>query len=196
MAVWAVGSTQRFVGAGAVTTALVTTIVFWATEHEPRLDVPLEIAGCPPSPMNSSEATGFRWTAGGCRHGRHLSRSLDAAFLRLAQEHDWTYVLAARHGCRLSHLLTSYQGQVKDSYRACYEATPHLIQRVLATWNPTAVIAMDRFEVIDFVGPDGVVAGRTPSISPRQKPPSPTRPGQSRQGGSPGIYRASADAAR
>ena len=36
-----VGSTQRFVAAGAVTTALVTTIVFSATQHEPRLDVPL-----------------------------------------------------------------------------------------------------------------------------------------------------------
>ena len=44
-----VGSPQRFAAAGAVTTALVATIVLWATAHEPTLDVALEIAGCPTS---------------------------------------------------------------------------------------------------------------------------------------------------
>jgi peptidoglycan/LPS O-acetylase OafA/YrhL len=156
-----VGSTQRFVAAAAVSTALLIPIVLWATE--PALELPLEIAGCP----NSATEPCLRRRGSDGRPvvalmGDSLARSLDAAFLKLAQEHDWTYVLAARGGCRLSHLMSAPHGHVLDAYRACYEATPHLVAHVLESWNPTAVVAMDRFEITDFVGPDGVVPARSP----------------------------------
>ena len=158
-----VGSPQRFAAAGAVTTALVATIVLWATAHEPTLDVALEIAGCPTS---ADEAClGRRGSEGRpvvALMGDSLARSLDSAFLKLAAEHDWTYVLAARNGCRLSHLLTVYQGHTRPNDRVCYEAMPHLA-RLLATWKPTAVVAVDRWEIIDFVGANGVTrTTRTP----------------------------------
>jgi peptidoglycan/LPS O-acetylase OafA/YrhL len=153
------GSAHRFVTAAAVCTALLTTLVFWATE--PVLGLPLEIAGCPPSadePCLRRRGSSGRPVV--ALMGDSVARSLDAAFLSLAREHDWTYVLAARDGCRLSHLLSWYQG--RDIYRTCYEETPHLLARLLATWNPTAVAAMDRFEITDFEGPDGVVRAGTP----------------------------------
>ncbi len=159
-----VGSTQRFAAAAVVSTALLTAIVFGATEHEPTLDVPLEIAGCPRSAdepcLRRRGSVGMPVIA---LMGDSIARSLDAAFLSLAREHDWTYILAAKHGCRLSHLVSAYQGHVRESDSVCYEATPHLVDRVLASWNPTAVVALDRREIIDFVGPNGVVvATRTP----------------------------------
>jgi lysophospholipase L1-like esterase len=41
---------------------------------------------------------------------------------------------------------------------------PHLVARLLATWKPTAVVAVDRWEIIDFVGANGVTrATRTPA---------------------------------
>jgi peptidoglycan/LPS O-acetylase OafA/YrhL len=158
------GSAQRFVAAAALSTGLLTMLVFWATEHEQTSDVPVEIAGCPGSAdvpcLRRRGSDGMPVVA---LMGDSVARSLDAAFLSLAREHDWTYVLAARNGCRLSHLLTAYQGHVRGLDRACYEAMPHLVARVLETWNPTAVVAVDRWEIIDFVGPDGIVlATRTP----------------------------------
>jgi hypothetical protein len=159
-----VGSAPRFAAAGAVTTALVATIVLWATAHEPTLDVPLEIAGCP---TVADEACLRRRGSEGrpvvALMGDSLARSLDSAFLKLAAEHDWTYVLAARNGCRLSHLLTVYEGRTRPNDRVCYEAMPHLVARLLATWKPTAVVAVDRWEIIDFVGASGAtLATRTP----------------------------------
>jgi len=152
------GSTSRFAAAAALGAVLLTTVVFWATEHEPTVNVPVGIAGCPGSTdepcLRRRGSDGMPVVA---LMGDSVARSLDGAFLSLAREHDWTYVLAARNGCRLSRLLTAYQGHVRDMDRACYEATPHLVARVLATWNPTAVVAVDRWEIIDLVGPTGAV---------------------------------------
>ena len=158
------GSTERFVAAAALSTALLTTLVFWATTHEQTSDVSVEIAGCPgPADVPCLRRRGSDGRPVVALMGDSVARSLDTAFLSLAREHDWTYVLAARNGCRLSHLLTAYEGHVRGLDRACYEATPHLVARVLATWNPTAVVAVDRWEIIDFVGPNRVVlATRTP----------------------------------
>jgi peptidoglycan/LPS O-acetylase OafA/YrhL len=154
-------STQRFATGVAMSTALLAPIVFWATE--PALGLPLEIAGCSPSAaqpcLRRRGSDGMPVVA---VVGDSIARSLDASFLRLAQEHDWTYVLAARGGCRLSHLMTAYRGHVLEAYRACYEETPHLLSLTLETWKPTAVVAMDRFEISDFMGPNGVVRTRTP----------------------------------
>jgi peptidoglycan/LPS O-acetylase OafA/YrhL len=158
------GSPQRFGAAAALSAALLTTIVFWATAPVATVDVPTLIAGCPGSTdVPCLRRRGSDGMPVVVLMGDSVARSLDGAFLSLAREHDWTYVLAARNGCRLSRLLTAYQGHVRPMDRACYDATPHLIGGVLATWNPTAVVAVDRWEIIDFVGPDGgVLATGTP----------------------------------
>jgi hypothetical protein len=80
------GSTPRFVAAAVACTALLTTIVFWATEHE-QTEVPSEITGCPPPPMPAFR----RRVPDGMPVVAlidSVARSLDGAFLSLAREHD------------------------------------------------------------------------------------------------------------
>jgi hypothetical protein len=87
--------------------------------------------------------------------GDSIARSLDSTFLSLAREHQWTYVLAAANGCRLSHLLTADGGgQARSSNRECFETTPVLLDRLLR-WNPTAIVAIDRWEVFDALDASG-----------------------------------------
>jgi peptidoglycan/LPS O-acetylase OafA/YrhL len=156
-------SIPRFAAAAAVVAALIAGGAVWATPTPPQTSV-LAIAGCPADTdapcLRHRGATGAPVVA---LIGDSVARSLDPAFSRLARDRRWTYVLAAANGCRISTLLTSYQGQVRPMDARCHETTPRLLDRLLADWNPETIVAIDRWEIIDAALPDGrVVPSGTP----------------------------------
>jgi peptidoglycan/LPS O-acetylase OafA/YrhL len=57
--------------------------------------------------------------------GDSTARSLDVGLIAFAHDRGWTYVSAASDGCRITHLLSHFDGE-SDPYRPCYEATPTL----------------------------------------------------------------------
>jgi peptidoglycan/LPS O-acetylase OafA/YrhL len=89
--------------------------------------------------------------------GDSIAQSLDPAFVTLAQEHDWTYALAAAGGCRATTLLTATLGQAKPEHRLCLQEIPTLDRSLIATWHPDVVVLVDIKEVEDFFGSDGSV---------------------------------------
>ena len=151
-------SARRFAAAAAVVAALLVATTAWATT--PPVGAPTiveEIKGC-----DSNTICVRREEAAGAPVlgvvGDSIARSLDPAFLRLAERHRWTYVLAAPNGCRLDSLLTSYEGVTRPQDRACTDLVPRLRGELIATWHPDLVVALDRWEIIDVVAPDGRVA--------------------------------------
>ena len=88
--------------------------------------------------------------------GDSIARSLDVGMIDLAEQQGWTYVIAASGGCRITHLLTSVEGD-SEKYEPCYEATPGLLRELLDTWQPDLVIALDSVELADQVDGSGPV---------------------------------------
>jgi len=88
--------------------------------------------------------------------GDSIARSLDAGFVELAERQGWTYVIAATGGCRITHLLTSVEGN-SAKYEPCFEATPDLWRELLDTWEPDLVIALDSVELADLVDGSGTL---------------------------------------
>jgi SGNH domain (fused to AT3 domains) len=160
--------TPRFATLAVVSLVLATGTVLWTTTTAgvpaAELEIPLENSGCPPvSDVPCLRSEGSRRAPVIALVGDSIARSLDPAFMTLARDHNWTYVLAAANGCRLSHLMTSYEGQVRPADRNCYDVVPRLLDRLITEWNPAAVVALDRWEIIDVIGPDGdVVESATP----------------------------------
>jgi len=153
-------SVPRFVTATVATTAAVAVVILWSTANATDDIAAQDIPGCPAT----GDMVCVRYEAPRGRPvlaviGDSIARSLDPAFLILAREHNWTYVLAAKNACRVTHLLTSYEGQVRPFDQQCFETTPRVIRRVLR-WKPAAVVAIDRWEIMDFVDADGNVQPR------------------------------------
>ena len=153
-------SVPRFVTATVATTVAVAVVILWSTANATGDIAAQDIPGC----SASGDSLCVRYEAPRGRPvlaviGDSIARSLDPAFLILAREHRWTYVLAAKNACRVTRLLTSYEGQVRPFDQQCYETTPRVLRRVLR-WNPVVIVAMDRWEIMDFVGADGQVQPR------------------------------------
>jgi peptidoglycan/LPS O-acetylase OafA/YrhL len=153
-------SVPRFIAATAVSTVLVVAVILRATRGATDDIAAQDIPGCPAS----GDTVCVRFEAPTNRPvvaliGDSIARSLDPAFMALAREHSWTYLLAAKNACRVTHLLTSYEGEVPFWHRQCYETTPRVLRRVLR-WKPAVIVAMDRWEIMDFVGADGRVQPR------------------------------------
>jgi len=161
---WVRSSVPRLVAAAAVVVAVVAGAAIWATPTPPDSAVRFEIAGCPAD--TDTPCLRRKGAPGGpvvALIGDSIARSLDAAFTQLARERGWTYVLAAANGCRISSLLTSYEGQVRPMDKNCQQTTRRRLERLLATWSPNTIVAIDRWEIMDAVGPDGrVISGGTP----------------------------------
>ena len=87
--------------------------------------------------------------------GDSVARSLDPAFMTLAREHGWTYVLAATGGCRVTTLLTSTNGTVAPGHRRCQETSPGMERDLINTWHPDIIVLFDMNETGDYFGPDG-----------------------------------------
>ena len=86
--------------------------------------------------------------------GDSIALSLDPAFLDLATEHGWTYVIQADYGCRVGHLL-SVTPWSSDKADQCYARTPSLHDELLATWKPSLIVMADVMETTDIVLADG-----------------------------------------
>jgi peptidoglycan/LPS O-acetylase OafA/YrhL len=150
-------SARRFMFAAAASAVLLVATSVWATSTP----VP-ELAGLP-------EIPGCKQTEICLRHqgpagapvvalvGDSIARSLDPGLLQLAEGHQWTYLLVAPNGCRLSALLTSFRGVARPNDRECLELIPRLDGDLLERWRPDLIVAIDRWEVIDAFGPNGEV---------------------------------------
>ncbi len=151
-------SPRRFAVAAAGSVLVVAGLTAWATQSDmPETAALMEIPGCP-SPIVTPcvRQEGGPGAPVVAIIGDSIARSLDPAFVALARRHGWTYVMAAQNACRITHLLTSQAGQVRPYDRECYESTPRLFEQLLAL-NPTTIVSLDRWEIIDFVDANGRV---------------------------------------
>jgi peptidoglycan/LPS O-acetylase OafA/YrhL len=158
-ALWVRSSAPRFVVTSALAVVLVVGVTVWVTQVPPEAMGFLDIPGCPSSgDMPCLRRQGASGAPVVAVIGDSIARSLDPAFMLLAQEREWTYVLAAANGCRISGLLTIYNGHTRPMDEDCHDATPRRLERLLTDWNPSTIVAIDRWEIIDAAGSDGQVA--------------------------------------
>ena len=150
-------SIRRFAIACLVAIIAVAGTSYWQTSAAaPEINGIQEIPNCP----DLSICLRHQGTVGApvvALIGDSIARSLDPGFLALAQEHDWTYVIAAFNGCRDTHLLTVREGQPSTAFQKCYDSVPGILRLLLTKWHPTVVVAIDRWEITDFGAPDGRV---------------------------------------
>jgi peptidoglycan/LPS O-acetylase OafA/YrhL len=94
--------------------------------------------------------------------GDSIARSLDLGFVEQARRGGWTYLTASAGGCRVSHLLTSSEGNEAE-YRRCFETTPGLFQRLKDRWAPDVVVIVENMELADIQDGHGAIvhAGST-----------------------------------
>jgi peptidoglycan/LPS O-acetylase OafA/YrhL len=150
-------SPRRFVLGAAASAALLVATSVWATSAPVSEVVGLpEIPGCEPDTICLRQQ-GPEGAPVVALVGDSIARSLDPGFLELAEGHQWTYLLAAPNGCRLTGLLTSYDGVARPMDRECLKIVPRLHGDLLEQWHPDLIIAIDRWEIIDAFGPDGEV---------------------------------------
>jgi peptidoglycan/LPS O-acetylase OafA/YrhL/lysophospholipase L1-like esterase len=83
--------------------------------------------------------------------GDSIARSLDPAFIAIARQRGWTYVLGATHACRVTHLLSaaSVGGDVARLVE-CAQRTPDLQERLIAEWNPSIIVVVDANDIADI----------------------------------------------
>jgi peptidoglycan/LPS O-acetylase OafA/YrhL len=164
-ALWIGSSAWRFAATSAVAVIAVSATALSMTNAPPGAVVVTDIPGCPGS--GDTVCLRREGPAGApvvALIGDSIARSLDPAMMELARQRRWTYVVAAANGCRIDGLLTTYQGQSRPMDRECQISTVKRWDRLLAEWNPAVIVAMDRWELIDAVGPDGqTLASGTPA---------------------------------
>jgi peptidoglycan/LPS O-acetylase OafA/YrhL len=151
-------SGHRFAMLAASAAAVLVATTVWATSTPPGVSaVVAEIDGCDRYAIcvRHQEAANAPVLA---VVGDSVARSLDPAFQELASRHRWTYVIAAPNGCRLDALLLSNAGVTRQRDRDCVKEVPRLRRELISTWQPTLVIAMDRWEIVAAVAPDGHIA--------------------------------------
>ena len=148
-------SIRRFAVATLAAIVLVGGTAYWQTNAAaPEITGIQAIPGCAPF----SICIRHQGTAGApvvAVVGDSIAESLDPAFLTLAEEHNWTYVLRAAGGCRVTHLMAVTNGQVGPADHTCHDKTPGLQQELLAEWHPQVIVDIDMIEVQDVMGPDG-----------------------------------------
>jgi peptidoglycan/LPS O-acetylase OafA/YrhL len=158
---WIRRSAPRFAVAAVMVIAATAVVVTHetATSSAPYIDV----VECPGGETPCLRHTGTKGAPVVALVGDSIARSLDSGFEQLAEQHDWTYVLAAASGCRLTDLLTAVNGAIRPMDRHCHDTTPKRLQSLLDEWNPSTIVAIDRWIITDAVVPDGrIVPRRTP----------------------------------
>jgi len=161
---WMIGdSSVRFMSAVTVIVAFVSGFVIWATRPlAPTPAIAEDIPGCPSGafyPCLRSE--GPKGAPVIALIGDSVARSLDPAFMSLAQKRGWSYVLGASNGCRITRLLTSFAGEIRRLDRECYQGTPQLLEEIRAR-HPAAIVAIDRWEIMDIEVEGRLLTGGTP----------------------------------
>jgi peptidoglycan/LPS O-acetylase OafA/YrhL len=89
--------------------------------------------------------------------GDSIAQSLDPAFLLLAQEHGWTYVVQAAGGCRVTHLLSSLNGLVSPANQKCHDSTQEAQRKIVAKWHPTLIVDVDVVDTQEITDANGQV---------------------------------------
>ena len=88
--------------------------------------------------------------------GDLIARSLDPAFLALAREHGWTYVLQANNSCRVSHLSPAdVTPENVEQLPICFARTVAQQNELLAEWRPRVVVMADLMETLDIMDDSG-----------------------------------------
>jgi peptidoglycan/LPS O-acetylase OafA/YrhL len=161
-------SARRFATAALVAVLAVVGLTYWQTSSGaaaaadvvtwptncPEFSVCLRHQGSPGAPVVAVI-------------GDSIPMSMDPAFLAIAEQRDWTYILEATGHCRTTHLMgANSDNAVNERYdRDCFAKIPSLEQTLLDTWQPNVVIDIDPTEYDSAIGPDGstYVAG-TPQM--------------------------------
>jgi peptidoglycan/LPS O-acetylase OafA/YrhL len=102
--------------------------------------------------------------------GDSIALSLDPAFLELARQHQWTYVMAAHNYCSvIEHwIATVHDGkaQQEPAWARCHGSIPEVQRRVLAA-KPSLVVVYDRWLLITSLDDAGnlLTAGSTAHLA-------------------------------
>ena len=83
--------------------------------------------------------------------GDSIARSMDLGFVEEARRRDFTYLVAANDGCRVTQLLTSTTEQGFAQYEICRNETPMLWRELQRRWQPDLVVVVQQVERADFV---------------------------------------------
>jgi hypothetical protein len=149
-------SVPRFAVATLAAIVLVAGTAYWQTSAV-TADTGIQDPGCAPYTicLRHQGPPGAPVVA---LTGDSIARSLDPAFVLLAQEHGWTYVLSATGSCRVAHLMTAVNGgapALATLYQQCYDKTPGVQQELLAKWHPKMIVDIDYTDQRDIELPDG-----------------------------------------
>jgi peptidoglycan/LPS O-acetylase OafA/YrhL len=153
-------SMRRFAAAVLVAIVAVGGLATWQTASAVEAAGYVAVPDCP----NSSICLRWQGPAGApvvAVLGDSISRSLDSGFLKLAQDHGWTYVLDGQNACRVSHLLSVSQSVIKSFYWTCYDQMPGFEKQLIDAWNPQVIVVADRSERIDLVHDGAFVSAGT-----------------------------------
>ena len=149
-------SAKRFVVATGVAIFAVSGISVEATVADPNLTTNLSIGDCSSYTVcvRHSGPSGAPVLA---VIGNSIAKSLDPAFLQMASDHGWTYVLEANGSCRVSHLHSVPTTDNANLLPPCYDETPGLQQQLLSQWHPKVVVMADFMETMSLVDSAGNV---------------------------------------
>ena len=93
--------------------------------------------------------------------GDSIARSLDPAFLAIAVQHGWTYVIEATNSCPVSGVRPATQaGQADHQLALCLEQTPILQRQLVDRWRPGVIVVADLMETLDVQAADGRTLAR------------------------------------
>ena len=160
-------SARRFAAAAAASIVVVSGVSLAATSAaSPALSM-TQVPDCPPFTI----CVRHQGPAGApvlAVIGDSIARSLDPAFVAIAAEHGWTYVLQANGSCRVGHLEPSDVTATNAAELAlCWEKTPGQQHELAARWHPELIVMVDLMETLDIRGPDGatIVRGSDEAIA-------------------------------
>lgn len=150
-------SVRRFAFATLVAIVVVAGTAFWQTSGAAAVGDPAVFPSkCP----NFSICLRHQGKPGAlvvAVIGDSVPESLDPAFMKIAEQHGWTYVLEATPVCRSTNLLGTNptDATFEELDQECYQRIPALERQLLDTWHPNMVVDIDFKDTEDAIGPDG-----------------------------------------
>ncbi len=155
-------SARRLVAATAASFVVVAGVTFTATAGA----TPPEPSVCPPFKI-CVQHEGPAGAPVVALIGDSIARSLDLAFVTLAEGHGWTYVLQANPACRVDEFEAANQGAYAAEIALCVARTRSQQDTLVARWHPRLVVMADLTETTDVLDDDGhpLVAGSDAAVA-------------------------------